>query len=107
MEKTVEIELADGTVEHITLRRILRKERRELNKMIAPKEVSAQNQDFRVEYDKYEEYREKYISMGIKHPEKYKQVAELQSLPDFAFNQLFEAMKELNGENNPEATEKK
>lgn len=107
MEKTVEIELADGTKQPVTLRRILRKEKRELNKLIAPKEINTQGQDITVNTEKWEEYREKYLSITIKSPDKFKDVAALQELPDTEFNSLFIASQELNGEIKPETTEKK
>lgn len=107
MEKTVEIEMADGTKQAVTLRRILRKEKRELNKLIAPKEINTQGQDITVNTDKWEEYREKYLSITIKTPEKLKDINVLQELPDTEFNTLFLASQELNGEVKAENTEKK
>ena len=107
LEKTVAIELADGTKETVVFRRILRRERRELNKLIAPKEINTQNPEFKVEYEKWEEYRERLVSISIKTPEKMKAQAHLQELPDTAFNILFTAAQEVNGEINPESTEKK
>lgn len=107
MEKTVEIELADGKKETVVLRRILRKEKRELNKLIAPKEINTQGQDITVNTDKWEEYREQYLSITIKSPEKFKDIKVLQELPDTEFNNLFLASQELNGEVKAENTEKK
>lgn len=107
MEKTVEVEMADGTKVPVTLRRILRREKRELNKLIAPKEINTQSQDIKVDTEKWEEYREKYLSITIKAPEKFKDISVLQELPDTEFNNLFVASQELNGEIKADATEKK
>jgi len=107
MEKTVDIELADGTKVPVTFRRILRKERRELSRLIAPKEINTQSPQFNVEYEKWEEYREKYTAVSVKYPEKFKAVTELQNLPDMTFNQMFAAAQEVNGEVNPDSIEKK
>ena len=107
MEKTVEIELATGAKETVVLRRILRKEKRELNKLIAPKEINTQGQDITVNTDKWEEYREKYLSITIKSPASLKELLNLQELPDTEFNSLFLASQELNGEVKAENTEKK
>ena len=107
MEKNVEIELSDGKKETVVLRRILRKEKRELNKLIAPKEINTQGQDITVNTDKWEEYREKYLSITIKSPASLKELPNLQELPDTEFNALFLASQELNGEVKAEATEKK
>jgi phosphoribosyl-dephospho-CoA transferase len=107
MEKVMEIELADGTKQAVTLRRILRKEKRLINSLIAPKEINTQAKDVTVNTEKWEEYREKYLSLTIKSPESLKDVAALQELPDMEFNALFVAAQELNGEIGQEATEKK
>jgi len=107
MEKTVEIEMADGTKQAVTLRRILRKERRELNKLIAPTDINTQNPEFKVNYEKWEDYREKYISIAVKTPDKFKQIAIIQELPDTSFNELFTAAQDVNGEIKPENIEKK
>lgn len=107
MEKTLEIEMMDGSKQTITLRRILRKEKRELNKLIAPREINTQGQDITVNTDKWEEYREKYLSITIKSPASLKEIVNLQELPDTEFNVLFLASQELNGEVKAENTEKK
>lgn len=99
--------MADGTKQSVTLRRILRKEKRELNKLIAPKEINTQAQEITVQTEKWEEYREKYLAITIKSPEKFKDISVLQEIPDAEFNILFFASQELNGEVKQEATEKK
>jgi len=107
MEKTVEIELADGQKETVTLRRLLRRERRDLNKMIAPADINTQNPGYKVNYEKWEDYREKYITITVKTPEKFKQLKEVQELPDVSFNALFTVAQEVNGELSQDKTEKK
>ena len=106
MEKTVEVDMADGTKQSVTLRRILRKERKVLNKIIAPKEF-VPSVEFKVEFDKWEEYRAQLIVTAVKSPETFKHVEFLDNLPDQSFNALFNAAQEINGESNSESTEKK
>lgn len=106
-EKTIGVELADGTKVDATFRRILRKERRELSRLIAPKEINTNSPDFKVDFEKWEEYRERYVIISLRSPDSLKTQAALQNLPDASFNAMFLAAQEVNGEISQESTEKK
>ena len=109
LEKTISVELTDGVKSDVIFGRILRRERRELNKLVAPKTVQTGESigSYPVEFEKWEEYKEKLISFSLRSPKDLKDIKKLQELPDETFNLMFQTAQEVNVEINSGTTEKK
>ena len=107
LEKTVDIEIGDGTKIPVTIKRIMRKEKREISKVLELKNFNANDPQFVVDYQKWEDFKEQYVLAAIKSPVTLKSLGALQDLPDISFTTLFMATQEVNGDVTQEMTEKK
>ena len=107
LEKTVGIELADGKEIAVTIKRITRREKREISKTLDLKNFNANDPQFVVDYQKWEDFKEQYVLAAIKDPIALKTMDAVQTLPDISFNTLFIATQEVNGDIAQEMTEKK
>ena len=109
MEKTVEINMPDGSKQSVTLKRIKRKERKLLNSIILTDKFNAQNPEVMIGGAAVDKYRDTLVSLSIKEPAKLKAIEALDDLDDMEFNILFSAAQEINLDTQTQvnATEKK
>jgi hypothetical protein len=106
--KQVEIEMADGTKQAVSMRQITRGERKKLTVEVMPPEFKANDaESIQVKTDKWEDYREKLVMTCIESPATLKTSEGISILLDSEFNKLFVVAGELNPQAPSEVTEKK
>lgn len=98
---TVEIEGADGKPCQVGMKQITRGERKKLRIMLLPAEFNPNDENTKINTEKFEAYNDQLVLSSIESPEALRSVAALEALPDSSFQKLTRVANELN----PQVTE--
>jgi hypothetical protein len=98
MEKTVEVELRDGTKKDVVMYPMSGLERLDLQDMVTPDKFRPNMDDFEIEKSKWKEYRKQMIMLSVKEPVACRLEKFLGEITGPSLEKLFKAAQEVNEE---------